>query len=59
MIVWRVRCQDNGDENLAVLRHSSLNPLRQECSSRVGIHARHLNAGWDIHPLLLALDGMI
>jgi predicted transposase YbfD/YdcC len=49
----------HASENLAVLRRITLNLLRQEESSRMGIHAKRLKAGWDNNYLQRVLDGVI
>ena len=42
----RIR-KDNAPQNLATLRHLSLNLLRQERGAKVGIKNRRHRAGWD------------
>ena len=42
----RVR-KDHAPENLALIRHIAVNLLRQDTSTKVGIKAKRLKAGWD------------
>ncbi len=50
----RIR-KDNSPENLAVIRHISLNLLKQEKSLKVGVKNKRNNAGWDEKYLLKIL----
>jgi predicted transposase YbfD/YdcC len=50
----RVR-KDHAPQNLAVLRHLTLNLLKQETSLQVGVKAKRLRAGWDQDYLLKVL----
>ena len=51
----RVR-KGQGPENLATMRHMALNLLRRETSSKGGVKARRLRAGWDETYLLKVLS---
>ncbi len=51
----RVR-KGHGPENLATMRHMALNLLRQETTSKGGVKARRLRAGWDETYLLKVLS---
>ena len=52
----RVR-KGHGPENLATMRHMALNLIRRDTTSKGGVKARRLRAGWDEDYLLKVLAG--
>jgi predicted transposase YbfD/YdcC len=50
----RIR-KDHAPENLALIRHLALNLLRRDSSTKAGIKAKRLKAGWDDRFLLSLL----
>lgn len=51
----RVR-KGHGQQNLATMRHMALNLLRQETTSKGGVKAKRLRAGWDQDYLIKVLS---
>lgn len=54
----RIR-KENAAENFALLRHIALNLLKQEKTSKRGVRAKRLKAGWDDAYLLQVVFGQI
>jgi predicted transposase YbfD/YdcC len=52
----RIR-KDNAPANFAIIRHMALNLLRKETSSKRGLKAKRLKAGWDADYLEKILRG--
>jgi len=54
----RVRA-GHGAQNFATLRHIALNLLRQDRTTKLGVKAKRLKAGWDepyLHRILGQID---
>lgn len=51
----RVR-KDHGPDNMAMLRHLTLNLLRQDKTSKTSIRRKRLKAGWDENYLFKTLS---
>ena len=51
-------CQGHSAENLAVIRHISVNLLSKEKTAKVGIENKRLKAGWDNQYLVKVLSSL-
>ena len=46
----------NAAQNMTILRHMTMNMLRQETSCKKSIRQKRLRAGWDDHYMLKVLQ---